>query len=124
MSDKFTAEQIERCLARREYELASVKGRYGPAFVQNPDYNETNAMLRAYAALLRDGERVTVPDGWKLVPVEPTEAMIDKGIAEHRCEQGDPWYGSDPLSDTDCWHIYVAMISAAPDAMREQGGAK
>ena len=52
--DKFTVEQVERCLARREHELVVVKRHYGPEFVQNPHYDETNAMLRAYAARLRE----------------------------------------------------------------------
>lgn len=54
--DKFTVEQVERCLARREYELVAVKRHYGPEFVQNPHYDEINAMLRAFAARLREDD--------------------------------------------------------------------
>ncbi|MGN3704502.1 hypothetical protein [Achromobacter xylosoxidans] len=56
----------------------------------------------------------TIPDGWKLVPIEPNEAMLDAGCKQHRCEQGDPWYSSPDLSEGDCKAIYAAMLDAAP----------
>ncbi|MFY2843612.1 hypothetical protein ACOTJF_18140 [Achromobacter ruhlandii] len=55
-----------------------------------------------------------VPDGWKLVPIKPTEAMLDAGCRQHRCEQGDPWYPSHDLDEGDCRDIYAAMLNAAP----------
>ncbi|MFY3300206.1 hypothetical protein ACOTEY_00475 [Achromobacter xylosoxidans] len=78
-----------------------------------------------YAAGIRTGEentkhnaaiRAGVPDGWKLVPIEPTDAMLDAGIKQHRCEQGDPWYSSPDLGEGDCRDIYAAMLNAAPSA--------
>lgn len=78
-----------------------------------------------YAAGIRTGEenakhnaaiRAGVPDGWKLVPIEPTDAMLDTGIKQHRCEQGDPWYSSPDLGEGDCRDIYAAMLNAAPAA--------
>ena len=54
--NKFTVEQVERCLARREYELVVVKRHQGPEFVPNPHYDEINAMLRAFAARLREDD--------------------------------------------------------------------
>jgi hypothetical protein len=46
------------------------------------------------------------PDGWRLVPVEPTEAMIGAGVNEaHR--QGGSYAASE---------IYRAMIAAAPQS--------
>ncbi|WP_241043688.1 hypothetical protein [Achromobacter xylosoxidans] len=58
----------------------------------------------------------TIPAGWKLVPIEPTDAMLDAGIKQHRCEQGDPWYSSPDLGEGDCREIYAAMLNAAPAA--------
>ncbi|MFM9932893.1 hypothetical protein [Achromobacter xylosoxidans] len=78
-----------------------------------------------YVAGIRTGEenakhnaaiRAGVPDGWKLVPIEPTDAMLDTGIKQHRCEQGDPWYSSPDLGEGDCRDIYAAMLNAAPAA--------
>ncbi|MES2347078.1 MAG: hypothetical protein V4641_05845, partial [Pseudomonadota bacterium] len=54
--------------------------------------------------------------GWKWVPVEPTQAMIDKGTDEHQCEQGDPYYSAPLLSEGDAIAIYKAMIAASPSA--------
>lgn len=78
-----------------------------------------------YAAGIRTGEenakhnaaiRAGVPDGWTLVPIEPTDAMLDAGIKQHRCEQGDPWYSSPDLGEGDCRDIYAAMLNAASSA--------
>ena len=45
--------------------------------------------------------KVGVPDGWRLVPVEPTEAMMDAAIA---------------VTEKPCFpqDIYAAMLTAAP----------
>ncbi|MFY2945852.1 hypothetical protein ACOTJB_23825 [Achromobacter xylosoxidans] len=58
----------------------------------------------------------TIPAGYKLVPIEPNEAMLDAGCKQHRCEQGDPWYSSPDLGEGDCRDIYAAMLNAAPAA--------
>lgn len=50
----------------------------------------------------------TVPEGWKLVPVEPTEAMLDAAY-------------SHPASTTDRMHKqYCAMLAAAPKAPAQE----
>ncbi|GEM_PF-6476713 len=51
---------------------------------------------------------------WKIVPVEPTDDMIDSGCKQHKCEQGDSWYTAFDLSEGDCRLIYAAMLDAAP----------
>ncbi|MGQ3178857.1 MAG: hypothetical protein ACT6SC_14770, partial [Blastomonas fulva] len=48
-----------------------------------------------------------VPDGWRLVPVDPTEAMVD---AFH-CEEGD-----------GAFNKWEAMLAAAPSAAPAQAG--
>lgn len=47
---------------------------------------------------------VAVPDGWQLVPIEPTEAMINAAHKNNfaRCMQNGPL------------NTYSAMLSAAP----------
>ena len=54
-----------------------------------------------------------IPAGWKLVPIEPTDAMLDAGCGKHVCTQGDPWYSSPDLSEGDCKAIYAAMLDSA-----------
>ncbi|MEO9231572.1 MAG: hypothetical protein ABI216_21840 [Devosia sp.] len=46
-----------------------------------------------------------VPEGWKLVPVEPTPSMLNEGIAEW--EEGTIWLDGGPK-------VYAAMLAAAP----------
>lgn len=53
-------------------------------------------------------QQVSVPDGWKLVPVEPTPEMID-AAAEIDVEPFDN------IDDELC-AIYAAMLAAAPSA--------
>ena len=58
-------------------------------------------MLTSYADLLEriKADEGAVPDGWVVVPVEPTDAM---------CDAGD-------LPDTaTAYDIYKAMLAAAP----------
>jgi hypothetical protein len=54
----------------------------------------------------------TVPGGWKLVPVEPTDAML----AEVDEEVGGSCYSCSKwnASHDDCRRVYAAMLSAAP----------
>ncbi|MFY3148474.1 hypothetical protein ACOTF6_09355 [Achromobacter xylosoxidans] len=102
----------------------------GPLGLEAPDdtlarTGNTARDQEMYVAGIRTGEenakdnaaiRAGVPDGWKLVPIEPTDAMLDAGIKQHRCEQGDPWYSSPDLREGDCRDIYAAMLNAAPSA--------
>jgi len=48
-----------------------------------------------------------VPDGWRLVPVEPTEAMLSAGKQEAHTNKG---------AMTKCVRIFNAMLTAAPAA--------
>lgn len=76
-------------------------------------YGQSDAALDTkVAALLR---QMAAP-GWRLVPVKPTREQIAAGCKEHRCEQGDPWYGAPDLEEGDAEDIYRAMLSAAPSA--------
>lgn len=49
-----------------------------------------------------------VPDGWKLVPIEPTQEMVDRGAEEV------DWYAHNAR------YCYMAMLDAAP----QQGGGE
>lgn len=60
-------------------------------------------------------EAQTVPEGWKLVPVEPTEEMEKAGRKE--AADCDDTYGSSIFSAAE---IYCAMLAAAP--VKPEGG--
>lgn len=69
----------------------------------------TADQMRAYAeaALTREAPRAGVPDGWKLVPVTPTEAM----------RTAHSMYG-----DTSDW--WNAVLAATPPAPQQQSAEK
>ncbi len=58
------------------------------------------------AAMLKAGPvtATTVPDGWKLVPVEPTKEMIDAGWSYYMTTKSPSSLG-----------VYGAMLAAAPE---------
>lgn len=50
-----------------------------------------------------------IPDGWQLVPIEPTKGMVSQGYATNRfCQRNFGVYGADPKT------LYRAMLAAAP----------
>lgn len=49
--------------------------------------------------------QAAVPDGYVMVPVEPTKAMIEAGIAERQKNR----------SNMNPWHVYKAMLTASKD---------
>jgi len=53
-----------------------------------------------------------LPDGWKLVPVEPTAEMISSGIAAHYERSQIQIHDRPARGPMEC--AYVAMLSAAP----------
>ena len=70
---------------------------------------EANAILTAENDQLRaELENVRVPEGWKLVPVEPTREMLDRGSHNVNCNYH---YGT---METIAKHAYKAMLTAAP----------
>lgn len=52
------------------------------------------------------------PEGWQLVPKEPTNLMCDAGSDKFECINNGNEYGSE--------QIYKAMLSAAPEPPRER----
>ena len=64
------------------------------------------AWKESRAAMLKAGPvtATTVPDGWKLVPVEPTKEMIDAGWSYYMTTKSPSSLG-----------VYGAMLAAAPE---------
>ena len=60
-----------------------------------------------------------VPPGWQLVPVEPTQEMLDN-VDEYvggSCYSCTPWNAS----DDDCKRVYAAMLASAPQPAQQEG---
>ena len=70
-------------------------------------------IVDAVAAAVRSESVPVIPEGMALVPVEPTEAMIDAGCKEHECVQEDRWYSNHEISEYDAKSIYSAMVATA-----------
>lgn len=63
-----------------------------------------------------------VPDGWKLVPIEPTDAMIEVGCENNPTqwnEGTDSGFAADVAND-----VYVSMVRASAFPSTEGGGGK
>lgn len=60
--------------------------------------------------------RAGVPDGWKLVPVEPTREMLDAGmdVLMNQCEISVNEYGDIEVETITPRRVYRAMLAAAP----------
>lgn len=54
--------------------------------------------------------------GWKIVPVEPTEEMVERGVAEVA-----GLFGSDDNPASTSHNAYAAMLSASPKVTRGTG---
>lgn len=78
------------------------------------EYHNRMAELEGEIEELRPAQQGSVPDGWKLVPVEPTTEMR---YAYHEAEQRY-LEGSIPSPDGQWW----AMLDAAPQPPQEGSG--
>lgn len=70
-------------------------------------WNLRAAMLQGAA-----GNSPAIPDGWVLVPVEPTAEMISSGIAAHYERSQIQIHDRPAPGPMEC--AYVAMLAAAP----------
>lgn len=87
-------------------EYGTIKAHRGIAhfdFSEHVYAGRAGALLRRAATLAAGSQAVQVP-GWKLVPIEPTEAMLDEG-AHHIYE---------PTNRNDLERVWSAMLDAAP----------
>lgn len=69
-----------------------------------------DGVLRVSALLV--GSDRAVPDGWQLVPVEPTQEMLDAAIQDGVCVDGKPVWKKDVEFQAK-WK-YQQMLAAAP----------
>lgn len=59
-----------------------------------------------------EADKRVVPEGWKLVPVEPTDTMLNMACDEYERWGGDACENF-TLNDAKC--VYDAMLAAAPE---------
>lgn len=80
------------------------------------EMQETEQRLRAEIARLQAIADRSVPDGWKLVPVNPTDAMLKKGELAYWQKERDicsPTPTEEPGIGA-AGYCYLAMLAAAP----------
>jgi len=61
-------------------------------------------VYRAMVAAAPQPTPAAVPDGWKMVPVEPTDHMSDVGMVSAGID----------ITENDARHVYSAMLTASP----------
>ena len=86
------------------------KARLSEALREIATLNKSRDQLQEMARAALSGSGWRAMEGWKLVPVEPTEAMVDATPVFSRC--GRDWR-------LDAVAAYRAMLSAAPQQGRE-----
>ena len=71
--------------------------------------------LLTEAIAAEEAQKVAVPQGWKLVPIEPTLEMLNAvdeyvGGSCYSCSKRE-------ASDDDCERVYKAMLATAPQTV-------
>lgn len=74
-----------------------------------------NGISACRTAMLHAGNSPVTPDGWMMVPVEPTAEMISSAIAAHHERNKIQIHDRPAPGPMEC--AYVAMISAAPQPL-------
>ncbi|OAR83443.1 hypothetical protein [Enterobacter hormaechei] len=89
---------------------------YKRRFMEDEDFDDTfRGGWKAHrAAMLQgaDGNSPVIPDGWVMVPVEPTAEMLQSGISAHYERSQIQIHDRPAPGPMEC--AYVAMIAAAP----------
>jgi len=96
MTDMNALDQKALEAARRATREALMSGSVGVG-------GAADVAITAYLAVAEAVEPVGVPEGWMLVPSEPTKAMIEAGLKKN-ASNPHPW----------CPAVYRAMVAAAP----------
>ena len=86
-------------------------GRFQEAMLQNGNSPAQSDCCpeQNYIAPAQDGDSPVIPDGWVLVPIEPTEDMIVNGF------ESEP---DESFSDEKEWEAYEAMSGCQQAAHR------
>ena len=91
--------------------LEALENRHG---TWGQGHDELNAKaIEALRQAIERPDRVSVPDGWKLVPIEPTDAMLSVPVNIDLRECVTPG-GVTGLDAVGLFRAWEAMIEAAP----------
>jgi hypothetical protein len=71
-----------------------------------------NGAMRAALTAVAPLMQAKVADGWRLVPIEPTDAMVDATL---RLQGDDAFIAKAPALISALVKIYKAMLAAAPE---------
>lgn len=105
-------ERIDQVTIEKQHEVIRVAGSLRQ-FASTVGREIKSADVASFAA---EPSHVSVPEGWKVVPVEPTDGMKDApevkvgGCYSCRAEQ---------VGWSDCAQIYRAMVACAPSPEKE-----
>ncbi|MER1408147.1 hypothetical protein [Enterobacter cloacae] len=101
-----TQEVISECSARGVHGSVEVNARLFE--------NVLMELLQHRAAMLQgaDGKSPVIPDGWVIVPAEPTAEMLQSGISAHYERNQIQIHDRPAPGPMEC--AYVAMLAAAP----------
>lgn len=77
------------------------------------------ALMPFLAALSLRQQEEAMPDGWRLVPVEPLPEMLG---AWYRYKSGHHFHDEPPPRDTSDYGAYRAMLAAAPSPVPADAG--
>ena len=95
--DEWVGDRIE---TMSSHEYAAEKAAWDAAYEQGAE----DGLSVAYMAGLKDASSRKLPEGYVLVPVEPTQKMLDAG-----------WLKSTKETHLKISNIYQAMIQAAQE---------
>lgn len=98
---------------RRAVNLPFVEDESGTEWVMLTPKMLARAVRRMLAATpAAPSQETAVPEGWKLVPVEPTDEMYEAGYNKLRDIHSGPFNGSPSLGHSGV--VYRAMLAASP----------
>ena len=115
--------QLYHAQEKRLFKLAQhIKGSAFDKYAHSPSqaidvlesalFGESDDTSRAAMLQGADGNSPVIPDGWVLVPFEPTAEMISSGITSHFERSQIQIHDRPAPGLMEC--AYVAMLSAAP----------
>ena len=90
------------------------------ALTSEPNYDEhleADCKAAFLAGMQASRRAPVVPQGWKLVPVEPTERMINEGSCAQTLKDGHQYIGE--CAAKTAWSFMLAAAQQPPDTTNQ-----